>query len=314
VYGGLLLIGKPAPLLVRALAILVVIAGALGGATVASGDSLPDDALYSFKLAGEQLRLAIAINPEDRAAVELSMADHRLDEAERLATSGRGDDAIIATASYGSSLADAAADLASVELTDPRTAALVTQVQTSLIANQERVAATVARLAADPRTAEMAEVLATVAATSSTTRDSPATRIAAHAVAITARLATVADHRARLADPRRTEAPRASLTPRTDPPVTTRGAVAGTTTLTVRQSASERPTTSPTASPTRPATATPAARLAQTLPANASAARQAAEIAMEAAQRALMAAEKAKRAEMQSPGPTSAPAFTDDTE
>jgi hypothetical protein len=292
VYGGFALVGKPAPVLVRAFAIVVLLAGLLGGATVASGDSLPDDAFYSFKLAGEQLRLAIAIGPGDRAAVELSIADHRLDEAERLATNGRADDAIIATASYGSSLADAAADLASVESTDPRTAALVVQMQTSLAANQQRVAATVERLAADPRTVGTAEVLATVAATSAPTKYSPATKIVDQAVAITSRLAAVADDRANLAAPKRTETPRSSLTPRTDPPSV--GAVAN-----ARASASTRPTASPSRTPT-----SIAARAALTPPTNASAARQAAEKAREAAQRALHAAEKARMAATHTPSPT----------
>ncbi len=89
VYGVFAVLGLPAPMLVRALVVGLVIAAILGGATVASADSLPDDALYGFKIAGEQLRLAIAIGVEDRAAVELSIAEHRLNEAERLATSGR---------------------------------------------------------------------------------------------------------------------------------------------------------------------------------------------------------------------------------
>jgi len=287
-YSALLLLGKPAPVLVRALAIVVIAVGLLGGATVASGDSLPDDALYSFKLAGEQLRLAIAVSVPDRAAVELSIADHRLDEAERLATNGREDDAIIATASYGSSLADAAADLATVESTDPGTAALVTQMQTSLIASQQRIAATVTRLAADPRTVGTAEVLAVVAATATPSKDSPATKVADQAVAITARLATVADARAKLADPKRTDAPRASLTPRTDSPSPSRAAA------------------SPTATRETHST-TPPARSAQLAPTNVLAARQSAERAREAAQRALLAAEKAKKAGTRIFGPSPTP-------
>jgi len=301
VYGGFVLVGRPAPLLVRALLVVVMAATLVGGATVASGDSLPDDVLYSLKLAGEQVRLSIAIGPEDRAAVELSIAEHRLDEAERLATSGREDDAIIATASYGSSLADAAADLASVESIDPRTAALVAQVQASITASQLRVAATVQMLAADPRTVGTAEVLATVAATSSSSKVSPATKIANNAVAITARLATVADDRAKLADPNRTETPRVSLTPRAD------AVAAGPTNSAARPSASSQPTTAPSPSPARTVAETAAARTVQAPPANLGAARQAAEKAREAAQRALIAAEKAKRAAMLTPTPTPNP-------
>jgi hypothetical protein len=325
VYGAFALIGMPAPILVRGLIVAVLIAGVLGGATVASADSLPDDALYGFKLAGEQLRLAIAISVEDRAAVELSIAEHRLAEAERLATNGREDDAIIATASYGSSLADAAADLASVESTDPNTAALVTQMQTSLTVSQQRVAATATKLATDPRTAGTALVLATVGAISSPSKDSPATKIADQAAALTARLATVADDRAKLAEPKRSDAPRASLTPRTDPPTATVAvtdpiATVAVTDPTARASAS--PSSQPSASasarstsafatarpfvtsdPTREATPSPE-RADQTPPANATTARLAAEKAKEAAQKALLAAEKAKRAATRTPSPS----------
>jgi len=305
-YGVFALIGMPAPMLVRALVVGLVIAGILGGATVTSADSLPDDALYPFKLAGEQVRLAIAISVEDRATVELSIAEHRLDEAERLATSGREDDAIIATASYGSTLADAAADLASVEATNPGTAALVTQMQTALTLSQERVAATATRLAADPRTATAAAVLASVSATSLPSKDSPATKIADQAAAITARLWTLADDRVRLADPRRTETPRASLTPRTDPPTAAArpspsGAPSPRSETTSREAATTRPTA--TAEPDDETTA-PVARAVQTRPVNATAARLAAEKAKEAARRASLAVEKAKHSAHRTPSPS----------
>ncbi|MHB8631829.1 MAG: DUF5667 domain-containing protein [Candidatus Limnocylindria bacterium] len=276
VYGAFALIGMPAPIAVRALAVALVIAGALGGATVASADSLPSDALYPLKLAGEQLRLAIAISPEDRAAVELSIAEHRLSEAERLATSGRADDAIIATASYGSSLADAAADLASVEARRLDGAALVGQLQSSLTASRQHVAATAAKLAADPRTAATAEILASVAATAEPTTDSPATKIADQAAAITARLVTVADARAELADQRPAETP-AIVTP-----------------ATARPSGSARPRATAAAT-ARPRTTAAAARTARPPSADVRAARHAAERAKEAARRALDAAERAKR-------------------
>jgi hypothetical protein len=287
VYGVFALIGLPAPILVRALAVGLVIAGILGGATVASADSLPNDALYGFKLAGEQLRLAIAISVEDRAAIELSIAQHRLDEAERLATSGLEDDCIIATASYGSSLADAAADLAIAESTDPATAALVVQVQAALTLSQQRVATTATRLAADPRTAVAAAVLGSVSATSSPSKDSPATKIADQAAAITTRLFTIADDRANLAA-RRSPAPRASATPRTD-----------------------EPTVAP-ATPRPPATAdrdgdettSSDPSVVQAPPVNATAARLAADKAKEAAHKAALAVEKAKRAGRRSPSPS----------
>jgi len=296
-YTTFALLGKPAPMLVKGLIALAVIAGLLGSATVASADSLPDDLLYGFKLAGEQLRLAIAISPEDRAAVELSIAQHRLDEAESLASLGREDDAIVATASYGSSLADAAADLASVESSSPTTAALVTQLQAALTASQQRVAATARRLAADPRTESTARVLDTVSATASPSKDSPAAKIADQAATITARLSVVADDRAKLADQKRVETPRATVLPRTDAPIATVAAPTADPTT--------RPTSTPTARPTPPADPTQAATptTVHTPPANASAARQSAEKAKEAAERALQAAEKAKHPPTRTPSP-----------
>lgn len=282
-YGLLALVGKPAPVLVRGLVIAGAIVGVIGSATVASADALPDEPLHGLKVAGEQLRLAVAIGPEDRASVELSIAEHRLDEAERLAESGREDDAIIATAAYGASLADAAADLASIESADPGTTTLVSQIQATLTASQQRVAATATRLATDPRTAGTAEVLAAVAATPLPSRESPATRIADRAVAITAQLREIADAHARLVDPSRAGAPRSSAAPRTDPATAPAAA-------------------RPTASPER--TAPDGPRATRTPSANPSSARQAADKAREAAEKALLAAEKAKRSATRTPSPS----------
>ena len=194
-----------------------------------------------------------------------------------------------------------------MESTDSGTAALVTQMQAELATSQERVAATATKLAADPRTTGPAAVLATVAATASPSTVSPATKIADQAAAVTARLATVADDRAKLAEPKRGETGRASLTPR-DPSIA--GAAAGV--ATVRPGASARPANAaiaaspnvrPTATePTR--TSTPSVTAVRTPPTNLSAARQAAEKAKEAASKALQAAEKAKRGATRTASPT----------
>ncbi|MEK7860168.1 MAG: DUF5667 domain-containing protein, partial [Chloroflexota bacterium] len=98
--GVFAVLGAPAPHVVRTLAVLVVVAIVVGSATVASADSLPDEALYPLKLASEQVRLALAQTGVDRAAVELSLAEHRLAEAQRLAEAGRGPAAIIASSAY----------------------------------------------------------------------------------------------------------------------------------------------------------------------------------------------------------------------
>jgi hypothetical protein len=303
VYGIFALIGLPAPMIVRALVVGLIIAGVLGGATVASADSLPADTLYAFKLAGEQLRLAIAISVEDRAAVEHSIADHRLSEPERLAPNGLVDVCIIATASYGSSLADAAADLATVESSDPATGALVTQVQAALTLSQQRAVETATRLAADPRTAVAAAVLASISATSAPSKDSPATKIADQAAAITTRLSTLADERANLADSRRTPAPRATVMPQTDPPT------AQPTTSPLDRAVGSTKDAASTSHPSAAAgpdadDATAGERFVQAPPVNAIAARLAAEKAKEAAHKAALAVEKAKRAAKRSPSPS----------
>lgn len=211
-------LAKPTPVLLRILALVLAGAGLLAGATVASADSLPDDVLYPFKLAGEQLRLAIASTPEDRAAVGISIAAHRLEEAERLAEAGRDDATIEATAAYGVSLATAAAELASVESLQPKLAELVTQLQAQLRVQQDRVGATAVRLAGDPRTAGAAAVLGAVGPPSGAEVAPSAVLIADSAAAVTTRLAAVAETRVAQAG---AVSPGVSAGPATEPPAAT---------------------------------------------------------------------------------------------
>src|SRR4051812_21695899 len=56
-----------------------------GGAITAAAGSLPDSPLYPVKLAGEQVRLALAMNDDTRARVYASLAQQRLAEADRMA-------------------------------------------------------------------------------------------------------------------------------------------------------------------------------------------------------------------------------------
>jgi len=88
-WAALWYLGRPAPYIVRSVALAAILVCAGLGATITSAESLPDDALYPVKLAAESVRLALASAPEDRAAVELTIAEHRLVEAEKLASSGR---------------------------------------------------------------------------------------------------------------------------------------------------------------------------------------------------------------------------------
>ena len=109
------LLGRPTPYAMRVLAVgLIVVAIAASTALVSAG-TVADDALYSVKVTSEQVRLALATSPEDRAVVELSIAEHRLAEATTLASLGNEDDAIVATSEYGEHMANAAAELAQVD-------------------------------------------------------------------------------------------------------------------------------------------------------------------------------------------------------
>jgi len=128
------------------------------GAVVASADTLPDDLLYPVKIATEQVRLALADAPGDRAGVELSIAEHRLTEAEKLAGSGRTSDALVASAMFSQHIASAAAELAPQPDTD-----LGVQLEAAFDAQRERATTLAATLSTEVKTARGAQVLALIA-------------------------------------------------------------------------------------------------------------------------------------------------------
>ena len=195
------LLGSPTPYAMRALGVgLVVVAIGASTALVSSG-TVADDALYSVKTTSEQMRLALATSPEDRAVVELSIAEHRLAEATALAALGDEDNAIVATSEYGEHMANAAAELAQVESLQPETAILVIQLQQRIDEHRATAAAVVARLADDPDRASAAAALSAVAARGAQTAGlSPAAAIAQDAADTAEEAASVAE---RLALPAR---------------------------------------------------------------------------------------------------------------
>ncbi|MEP6694337.1 MAG: DUF5667 domain-containing protein [Chloroflexota bacterium] len=158
------MLAKPAPYIVRIIAVTALCVATIAGAAVAGADTLPDDALYSVKLAGEDLRLTLAHNAEDRAAVQLSIAEHRLAEAEALATSGRDEDALVASSTYSQQIAQAAAELAELEELQPEVVALVAQLDDRFNEQRSRVQLLATKLSADPTTLRASEIMAVVAA------------------------------------------------------------------------------------------------------------------------------------------------------
>jgi hypothetical protein len=201
------LLAKPTPYVMRSLAVGLVIVFIAASTALVSAGTVSEDALYTVKIASEQARLALATTPEDRAIVELSIAEHRLAEATALATLGNDDDAIVATSEYGEHMANAAAELAQVESLEPETAQLVIQLQQKIDEHRATAAAVVARLADYPNSASAAAALAVLATRAQPVEDlSPAAAIAAQAADAADEVATQAERRI----PRRPDSPAAT--------------------------------------------------------------------------------------------------------
>ena len=191
------LLGRPTPYAMRALGIALVMVAIGASTALVSAGTVADDALYSVKITSEQMRLSLATSPEDRAVVELSIAEHRLAEATALATLGDEENAIVATSEYGEHMANAAAELAQVEALQPETATLVVQLQQRIDEHRATAAAVVARLAEDPNRASAAAALSAVAARGPSTAGlSPAAAIAQDAADTADEAAAVAERKA----------------------------------------------------------------------------------------------------------------------
>jgi hypothetical protein len=182
------LLARPAPYIVRAVAILAIALSVCLGVAVASMDANPDDLLYPLKLASEDGRLSLAIAPADRAAVELSIAEHRLAEAERFAADGRTSDALVASAVYTQHIASAAAELGP----EAEGATLGAQLETTFIAQRERANTLAATLSAKTKSAQSSQVLAMIAAPSSALGRTQVERVAETAAALATDIADVA--------------------------------------------------------------------------------------------------------------------------
>src|SRR6266576_1300693 len=191
------LLGRPTPYAMRALAVGLVIVAIGASTAVVSSGTVADDALYTVKTTSEQMRLALATSPEDRAVVELSIAEHRLAEATALATLGDEDNAIVATSEYGEHMANAAAELAQVESLQPETATLVVQLQQRIDEHRATAVAVLARLAEDPNRSDTSAALAVIASRGSPSLDlSPAAAIAQDAADTADEAAAVAKRKA----------------------------------------------------------------------------------------------------------------------
>jgi len=189
-WAALWYLGRPAPYIVRSVALVAILVCFGLGATITSAESLPDDLLYPVKLASESVRLALASASEDRAAVELSIAEHRLVEAEKLAAGGRSSDALVASAVYSQHIASAALELA------PQADQSVTvnaQLEQSFSAQRERAQALATILSLQVSSARGAQVLAMIAAPTLAPGRTQVERIAETAASLAVDLADAAD-------------------------------------------------------------------------------------------------------------------------
>lgn len=224
------LFGRPAPYIVRgvALAALLVVAGL--GASVAAADTLPDDLLYPVKVASEAVRLALAAMPDDRASVELSIAEHRLSEAEKLAAGGRTSDALVASAMYSQHVASAAA-----ELVPNDSSTVAQQLETTFAQQRDRAQQLATTLSANTKSAAAAQILATIAKPTVAPGVTVAERVAVTAAGVAQQLAAVAEQDAAAVTSRSAPAApaAASATSATSPtpPHTNAPATAATSTL-----------------------------------------------------------------------------------
>ena len=137
--------------------------------------------------------------------MQLSIAEHRLAEAEALATTGRDEDTLVVSSTYSQQIAEAAAELAELEALQPEVVALIAQLDDRYNEQRARMRMLATQLSADPTTVGASEILAVIAAPTLAPGLLGVQRIAETAAGVAEDLAT---HR-------RPATPRASAHPRT---------------------------------------------------------------------------------------------------
>jgi len=206
VYAAFELVAAPAPLIARAAASLGLVAALVAGAMVASAEALPQEPLYAVKSSAEQLRLALAVEPGDRVAVELSLSEHRSADAVRLVAQGDHAGAALAATSSAAHVAEAAAALALLERAGDEAPAALSGLAERMTRQQRRSEAAVAALgAAAP--AGQAAAAAPSGGTETQAGSGVAGAIADEAASVARRAAAVAERLAQ-AEERQSAGPR----------------------------------------------------------------------------------------------------------
>ncbi len=282
--GAFGLLARPAAFAPRAAAAVVMVTAFAALATVAAAESLPDEPLYGWKLAVEEARLSLAQTPEERAAVELSIAEHRLKEATVLAERSRDGEADVATSAFGAHLAAAAAQLE--ESNENPLPSALEQLRQNLVRQQRFTTGAQHPANAQRTTPPAIAVLNELTASVGTGKSVAPDKVAEAAARAAERAAQDAARRAALP-------PREASRPST-----------ATTAEPVRPAATEPPKASPhRPDPTKSKDQAREAAAKQRAALEQQKAEQAAKAAREAAQRAREAAQKAARNAKPSPTP-----------
>ncbi len=124
-------------LIARAVATAVVIFSIGGGTVALANDSLPDTPLYPVKLMVEETRMAMADSPAEQAALQMTLAQVRLQEMTQLMQAGDQIDEPL-TDRLETHLQQALQQTA--QLGDPEMIGLLTQMQTMLQNQQQTMA------------------------------------------------------------------------------------------------------------------------------------------------------------------------------
>lgn len=76
----------------KAVFVLLVVLGSIGGTAVFAAESLPDSPIYPLKLVMEDVRLALTNEADGKAALHISLAEERVEEILALVDDGRSPD------------------------------------------------------------------------------------------------------------------------------------------------------------------------------------------------------------------------------
>lgn len=79
---------QPTMIIIRMMLALVLLLGAGTGTAVASANSLPDSPLYPIKIGLEEMRINLTRDPVQQAALQIELAQKRIQEMQQLALNG----------------------------------------------------------------------------------------------------------------------------------------------------------------------------------------------------------------------------------